>query len=179
MSSAGEVERRVREATAEGFEPLLLYPTPEACAIDAPGALDALNGACPRASSPRRVLLVMVDGTWRQAHHMMRHSEGLVRACTSIKFEQPANSVFDALRREPEQRCMSTAEACARALRIVEPGAEEAVAHIEATLSHVVSTQLACTERHGTRGPDGRWSSGRWTNRRQRTLNHRLHTHSG
>jgi len=128
--------------------------------------------------SQRRQLLVLVDGTWRQAHHMLRHSPALREACTSVRFCGPAHSAFDKLRREPSGDCMSTAEACARALRLLEPteAATSAAEHIEAAVRQLVQTQLDCAERYGGRGSDGRWNSARWTDRRQRTANYRQFT---
>ena len=134
----------LRAAIDEGFEPLLLYPGPaarpladyaavdagaaSAVAVPAAGAGAAADAAAsaqaPAAASaraperearPRKVLLVLLDGTWVQAHHMLRHSAGLLDVATQEMFDSEVESEFEALRREPAGHCMSTAEACASA----------------------------------------------------------------
>ena len=97
---------QIQEALTEGFEPLLLFPGPAATCLD---ARDPQEPQGPARSKPK--LLVLIDGTWTQARHMMQHSPGLASQCRHVMFEAPVASVFDALRREPEKHCMSTVEA--------------------------------------------------------------------
>ena len=148
----------IEQAVRAGFSPLLLFPGPGAICLDQMPAPPVTG---------QKTLLVLIDGTWTQARHMMRHSPSLSAACTHAMFEAPAASVFDALRREPEKHCMSTAEACARALRLLEPGnpqAQAAARYVETSLEAVVKAQLACI---GTRPP-------RFMNRKRRTWNRQL-----
>ena len=159
----------------EGYEPLLLFPSEGAIALDerhgrtqrdapadesgAPSNDDlgdwrrrpsGWSGRTGRRQEPReaeepkkKVLLVMIDGTWSQARHLLRHSPTMAAACTHVKFEAEREAIIGALRREPERHCTSTLEACARMLRVVEPTAEAeaAAAHMEAALSVMVEAQ--------------------------------------
>ena len=164
--------RSTQTAIDDGYRPLLLYPGAEARPLeewaartdsalhegDLQGDLqDDLQGA-----ESQKVLLVLADGTWRQAHHMLRHSPRLVAACQCVSFSGATTSDFDPLRREPSRHCTSTLEACARALRLLEP-TDAAAVHMESALRYMVAAQL----RHV--GPDG--GDPRFIDRRQRTAN--------
>ena len=122
----------------EGYEPLLLFPGREALALDSKDTIDRWS------AQHGKVLLVLIDGTWSQAQNMMRHSPGLAAACTHVMFESDQQPIIGKLRREPQQHCMSTLEACARALRLVEPTAEAeaAAGYMERTLQAMVDGQL-------------------------------------
>ena len=122
--------REIQAALDEGYRPLLLYPGPDAQPLEEWGARtdSSVHENDPEGvMQPQKVLLILADGTWRQAHHMLRHSPRLVAACQCVSFSDATKSDFDPLRREPAKHCISTLEACARALRQLEP-TEEAVA---------------------------------------------------
>ena len=53
----------------------------------------------PSASSSKPALLVLIDGTWTQAQHMVRCSPTLVAACKRVAFEKHARAIFDAVRK--------------------------------------------------------------------------------
>ena len=158
-------------ALEDGYRPIVLFPHDGAIAIDRPGAIDRWHSdstaQCSSDGMPKKILMVLLDGTWTQARHMMRHSPRLVEACTPVCFEQPYASAFNALRREPEANCMSTVEACARALRLVEPTTKglAAAAHMETSLLRMVERQLACVATNSPRRMD----------RKSRTLNRKHH----
>ena len=136
VSFSGDIEP-LQQAVQSGFEPLLLFPSADAVALDSVNASTLATGS--------KKLLVLIDGTWTQARHMVRHSPELLGRCTPIKFDQRIDSIFNALRREPEPYCMSTVEACARALRFLEPSdaAQAAARHMDASLKLLVQGQIA------------------------------------
>ena len=160
--------REIQVALDEGYRPLLLYPGPDAQPLEEWGARtdSSVHENDPEGvMQPQKVLLILADGTWRQAHHMLRHSPRLVAACQCVSFSDATKSDFDPLRREPAKHCISTLEACARALRQLEP-TEEAAVHMEESLRYMVAAQL----RHV--GPDG--GDPRFIDRRKRTANRAL-----
>ena len=178
----------LRQAMEEGYEPLLLFPGPGALALDAPQlSRPMLHGDHrSKASSPshvssdpreaaavRKVVLVLIDGTWTQARHMMRHSPELASACTHVMFEERVDSIINPLRREPEQHCTSTLEACARALRLVEATEQAAAAadHMERALKAIVAAQLSMVGFTG--------SQPRFVDRKRRTWNRKLYRSDG
>ena len=136
VSFSGDIEP-LQHAVQSGYEPLLLFPSADAVALDSVNASTLATGS--------KKLLVLIDGTWTQARHMVRHSPELLGRCTPIKFDQRIDSIFNALRREPEPYCMSTVEACARALRFLEPSAaaQAAARHMDASLKLLVQGQIA------------------------------------
>ena len=148
----------LRSAVDDGYLPLLLYPGDDAQPLEA----WAGTGAGEAAHNGKKALLILVDGTWRQAHHMLRHSPGLAAACQRVCFSSATTSDFDRLRREPAQHCISTVEACARALRLLEP-TESAAVYMEESLRQMVAAQL----RHV--GSDG--GAPRFVDRKTRTAN--------
>lgn len=126
----------------DGYKPLLLYPAPDALVME-----ENLSEAPPSskwADRQPKTLLVLIDGTWSQAQNLMRHSPGLAAACQRAMFAGDQDAIISHLRREPQQHCTSTLEACARALRIVEPTAEAAAAacSMERALQAMVDGQL-------------------------------------
>ena len=88
-------------------------------------------------------LLVVIDGTWAQAKRIYRQSPSL-RALRPVAFDGAATSALEAMRSEPEAHCVSTVEACARALRLLEPtpAVSGAAAHLDASLRLMVDHQL-------------------------------------
>ncbi|KAK9123208.1 hypothetical protein Sjap_012810 [Stephania japonica] len=74
------------------------------------------------------LVLIVFDGTWNHAREMARASEGFLRGfatrvCLDFDVGVDGGSVFDSelvLRKEPFGGCVSTVEAVARALRVLE-----------------------------------------------------------
>ena len=91
---------------ASGRRPLLLFPGEGARPLT---ERDAADNNC----------LVVIDGTWRQARHMLCHSPELA-ALERVALGESTTSRLEPLRREPAGHCTSTAEACAAALRRIE-----------------------------------------------------------
>lgn len=144
---------RLQTAIADGRAPLLLFPGPGAVALpllrgpllDGGGAADhGRSAGLHRTASGEGPLLVLVDGTWAQARHMLRHSPEVSSACQHIMFATEVRSHFEALRREPAAHCMCTLEAAAYALRALgrTPDAGLAADYLEASLRELVSMQL-------------------------------------
>lgn len=98
---------RLVEALAER-DSVLLYPSRDAVALE---ELDA---------SPRN--LVVIDGTWAQAHNVVNHTPAL-RGLTRVRLSQGAKSRYR-IRLQPRAECLSTLEAAVRALAALEGGAE-------------------------------------------------------
>ena len=97
------------------------------------GAEGQGSGAGGVLTRDRKWLLVLIDGTWAQAKRMVRDSPHLSEF-TQVCFQDAAHSAFDAVRREPDEHCVSTLEACVRALRLLEPDSaavETAASYLE------------------------------------------------
>ena len=77
-------------------------------------------------SSSPKYLLIIVDGTWTQAKRMLRNSPILLDSnkykCQSIQFTSTNNkSIYDSIRKQPGESCLSTLESCERTLQLLEP----------------------------------------------------------
>jgi DTW domain-containing protein YfiP len=98
---------------AANEQPLLLYPATDAVSIEA------------YASSERPIVLIVPDGTWRQANKMRRRIAGLAEVPCVILPEMGRTQYR--LRSEHHVGGLATFEAIARALRVLEGGAGEAI----------------------------------------------------
>lgn len=135
----------LQEELRAGRRPLLLFPGPDAFALDGGG----LDGGGARheldGDDAQGRLLVLLDGTWSQARSIARASPSLLASCRQVAFAEAADSAFDAVRREPERHCVSTLEACGRALELLEPesaAVRAANGHLHAALNALVAGQL-------------------------------------
>jgi DTW domain-containing protein YfiP len=138
----------IRDALARGQKPLLLFPGPDAISLDGKGTpeLDEPNYSSSEgnAAADASRLLILVDGTWTQARRMIRESPSLISCCQKVEFTSPGNSIYDAIRREPEEHCLSTLECCAQALLHLEPDSantQEAATHLISALTTLVEQQ--------------------------------------
>ena len=117
------------EALSQGRQPLLLYPGPGAVSLDdEPSLLKQESPSKLQNPSSRQDmlqsdenLLIVVDGTWTEAKRMIRDSPSLLNKCQLVQFTNEATSIYNSIREEPEPHCLSTLEACAKALRLLEP----------------------------------------------------------
>lgn len=100
-----------------GSLPLVLFP--------GPGAED-LETIAPTLPPSRPVTLIVPDGSWRQAARMRRRVPGLnEHPCVSLGLGAPSTY---RLRRERDPRHLSTIEAVARALGVLEgPEVQQAI----------------------------------------------------
>lgn len=90
----------------EGEQPLLLFPASDAVPIT------------EFAHSEKPVVLIVPDGTWRQANKMRRRIPGLV-AVPCVMLPEPGATQYR-LRSEHHPGGLATFEAIARALRVLE-----------------------------------------------------------
>jgi DTW domain-containing protein YfiP len=105
---------------AEHGDPVVLFPHPDA---------RPLAEFC---GGPRPVTLIVPDGTWRQAQRVRRRVPGLAEVpCAFITRDAPSEY---RLRRTPDARRLSTMEAIAEALGLLEgprgPAARELLLNI-------------------------------------------------
>ncbi|MFN7135898.1 MAG: tRNA-uridine aminocarboxypropyltransferase, partial [Myxococcales bacterium] len=100
-----------------------------------PGALPLESLQTPPAT------LVVVDGTWAQARQLVNRNRSLQRL-TRVSFapERPSNY---RIRREPDERFVSTIEAVVEVLARLE-GPKERFTPLLAAFERMVDTQLAC-----------------------------------
>jgi DTW domain-containing protein YfiP len=137
----------IRDALSRGQRPLLLFPGPDAISLDgkATPELDEPNSSSSEGNAADASrLLILVDGTWTQARRMIRESPSLISCCQKVEFTSPGNSIYDAIRKEPEEHCLSTLECCAQALLHLEPdsaNSHEAAAHLMTALTTLVEQQ--------------------------------------
>ena len=136
----------------------------------------SLSSSLSSSSEQQRNLLILIDGTWAEAKRMAKHSPNLLKRCQMVQFPpsdvdncnkrnnagpadidgevQMHQSVYNAVRREPEAHTISTLEALANALEILEPESDANHAtkpslglrlvlekHVEAYLSNAVSSR--------------------------------------
>ncbi|GAB4843862.1 hypothetical protein Ancab_013824 [Ancistrocladus abbreviatus] len=96
-------------------------------------------------------ILIVFDGTWKHAKEMVSASLPFLSkfatcVCFNYDVEVGGGSIFDSdlvLRKEPFRGCMSTMEAVARALGVIEPAGAEIEHKLVGVLKAMVSLQ-AC-----------------------------------
>jgi DTW domain-containing protein YfiP len=93
--------------------------------------------------------LVVLDGTWSQAHRLYRDNPW-IRALPHYRLHPDAPSRYR-IRREPRAECLSTVEAVAEALRLLEPGLEGLDALL-AAFDQMIDDQLRATRDSPTPG---------------------------
>ncbi|CAB9526987.1 DTW domain-containing protein 2 [Seminavis robusta] len=142
----------VRDLLARGRKPLLLYPREDALSLEemptsaliqrtTPPLEDGTHDSTDRMNNDN--LLILVDGTWTEAKRMVRDSPDLVRHCQPVQFSSAGSSIYDALRREPEEHCLSTLEACVQALQYLEEDTLELQQTLQNVLQGHVDAHLA------------------------------------
>lgn len=95
-------------------------------------------------------MLIAFDATWKHAKEMVKASENFlskfaIRVCLGMEDENVSGgSIYDSeliLRKEPFGGCVSTMEAVARALRVLEPNGLEIEARLIGILKEMVRLQ--------------------------------------
>ena len=144
--------------------PLLLFPGPDAIDLDNLSTdADIVEALISTAKSETKLVnqtssslaqtmsndgiqvLVLVDGTWSQAKRMLRESPTLVDRCTLVQFsDENQTSIYNAVRQEPKAHCLSTLEACAKALQFLENDQRkvDTLEYLQRTLEAHVSAHL-------------------------------------
>jgi DTW domain-containing protein YfiP len=99
-------DREVRAALAQSAATYVLFPGP---------------GASPIEQLPRdlSITLIVLDGTWWQAHKLLKLNPAIA-ALPRVAFRPRQPSAY-VIRREPADFCVSTIEALATALEVLEP----------------------------------------------------------
>lgn len=124
----------VAELTAQDPPPYVLYPGPEA------RDLEELEEA-------GAITLIAIDGTWAQARSILRRNPALA-ALPRVAFKPGAPSAYR-IRRQPAEHCVSTIEALARALDLLERSEGESAPRFDDVLLRpfhaLVEAQLRCT----------------------------------
>lgn len=121
----------------EGRRVLVLFPSDDAVELAPP-------------DDGRDVTLVVPDGSWRQASKAVRRIPGLAEAPKVVL--PPGPPTAWRLRREPREGGLSTLEAIARAVGVLE--SPEAQAALEALFERVVERTLWTRQPSPERRPD-------------------------
>mmetsp|Transcript_19128 Transcript_19128/g.22113 ORF Transcript_19128/g.22113 Transcript_19128/m.22113 type:complete len:322 (+) Transcript_19128:78-1043(+) len=143
----------VQRFLQKGRKPLLLFPGPDALSLDEND--DKSIGGTSLCTEPTNdnnlplcddngQLLILVDGTWAEARRIIMKSPELVQQCTQVQFTADSESIYDVVRKEPEKHCVSTLEACAQALVLLEHGSEDAKRArdaLETAMRHMVNVK--------------------------------------
>jgi DTW domain-containing protein YfiP len=117
------------------------FPADAGVLYPGPGSLD-LAGLPPE-QRPKK--LVVIDGTWSQAHRMYRDSPWLQRLPRYSL--HPAEPSRYRIRKEPRHECLSTLESTAMALRMIEPETVD-VENLLHSFERMVDRQLECIEKN-------------------------------
>lgn len=143
-----------------GQRPLLLFPGPDALSLDdddddkdkmLEDSMQIKSPAEESSDAPSR-LLILFDGTWAEAKRMARDSPSIIDACQQIQFTAATDRcIYDSLRKEPEEHCLSTLESCGQALLLLEPhniNTQMAVGYLTSSLEILVKQQIQQAEKY-------------------------------
>ncbi len=99
--------------SAPGSVPLLLFPGPKVFNLsqDSTEAWESL------VSNSQRPLFIVIDGTWTQAHAMLRKSM-LLHALPRVSFETIQLSEYG-FKKQPHQFCLSSVEGVHRVIEVL------------------------------------------------------------
>jgi Uncharacterized conserved protein len=132
----------------ESYLPLLLYP--------GENAYTAGELPCEKTEG-RKLLIIVIDGTWAQAKKMFRLSDNL-KTLPRISFRAGYRSTFR-FKKEPMEECLSTVESCYYLLKeLKDAGWTNTALDPEPLMNafdHMVDFQIECeTLRHDLAGYD-------------------------
>ena len=131
--AAPDDEGRLIAALPDLSNAALLYPGPEA------GDLEA---------DPRKLsTLIVLDGTWSTVRALMRDDPRLA-ALPRVTVRTPTPHRYR-IRREPNDRAMSTLEAVVRALQALEPARRDELETLMLAFDAMVAQQIEIAEREG------------------------------
>jgi DTW domain-containing protein YfiP len=103
----------------------------------------------------RRLVIFVVDGTWSQARGMLRKSSRLL-ALPRVSFTIDIPSQYK-VRKQPSEFCLSTVEAVARLVKLLDPAAPSE--SLILTFALMVDAQLECATRGRLREKEKRLQS--------------------
>ncbi len=138
-------ERVNREIDDPGNYPVLLYLSPAAINL----SRLSWSERQPLFPDDRKLIVLVLDGTWKSVRKMIRLSKNLARL-PKICFDPPTPSAYR-IRREPRPDCYSTIEAIHQVIELLTPGAAPEVPssrpHDEmlAVFGSVIDRQLTFT----------------------------------
>ena len=167
--------RVIKEAIEKNYTLALLYPSEDAIDLDDPTAEEKeILSMFPHdkiastndVDDTKKTLLIACDGTWTQAKRMFYNSPDLISKCHQIQFTSNVTTIYDRIRTEPEDHCLSTSEAIAEALIRLEPNGVKAKNYINSALEKLVEVQLQYSL-------DTQQSDPRFTRRKQKVFNKR------
>jgi len=101
----------------------------------------------------RRLVVFVIDGTWSQARGMIRKSARLL-ALPKISFNLEQPSQYK-VRKQPREFCLSTVEATARLVKLLDPAAP--AERLIETFATMVDAQLECATR-GRLREEAKWA---------------------
>ncbi|CAK4611670.1 hypothetical protein LEN26_018052 [Aphanomyces euteiches] len=110
---------------------LLLFPGPSAELLSA-------------ADLSPELMLVVVDGTWKEAKKIVQHS-AVLRELPRVIIQCDQASLYGVLRKEPMEGCVSTLEAVAQAITILE-GQDASQQRLLQSFRQLVAAQQAYME---------------------------------
>lgn len=130
------VHRMPADSGAQFAKPAA-FPDDAGVLYPGPGSLDLAE--LPADQCPKK--LVVIDGTWSQAHRMYRDSPWLQRLPRySLKPIEPSRY---RIRKEPRHECLSTLESTAMALEMIEPDTPD-IDTLSRSFEQMVDRQLEC-----------------------------------
>ncbi len=130
----------VKQCLDEGKKPLLLFPGPDAISLDGHDVQYEKDRVINEFQNDKQ-LLILIDGTWAEARRMLNQSPEFVDSCQQVQFSLTYDSIYDVVRKEPEKHCISTLEACAESLSLLEPNkdvAQGAKSNLLGAMKHMV-----------------------------------------
>jgi DTW domain-containing protein YfiP len=130
----------VKKYLDKGKKPLLLFPGSDAISLDDNDVQCGNNKVMTNFLNDEQ-LLILIDGTWAEARRMLIQSPELVELCQQVQFSLTYDSIYDVVRKEPEKHCISTLEACAESLTLLEPDkdvAQDAKSTLLGAMKHMV-----------------------------------------
>ena len=152
----------VQDFIAKGQTPLLLYPGPNATSLDKPNDIivhsQNLGESKDSPVGHKEHLLILIDGTWPEAKRMVYSSPSLVQQCRQVQFTSKAKSIYSEVRKEPAAHCLSTLEACAQTLVLLDPKKDGPAVKAKEALEHAMRYMVGIRQRiYAERNPEPRF----------------------
>ncbi|KAI9080756.1 hypothetical protein K1719_037269 [Acacia pycnantha] len=152
LNATAIVGRRLRHGLSslldQSSKALYLFPPTHSSPAVNINHLDTLNWL---RNNGEDLVLIVFDGTWKHAREMVKASEEFLskfatRVYLEIDEKVTGGSIYDSeliLRKEPFSGCVSTMEAVARALRVIEPNGLEIESKLIEILREMVKLQAS------------------------------------
>ena len=146
--------QRLLDDNIDNIIPLLLFPGDDAVTLDDISDVHQQlakhykkdTQSTNSIQSSNKYILIIVDGTWKQAKQILRSSPSILSKCQSVQFKSTTQtSIYDSIRKQPDSHCLSTLESCERTLQLLEPNNDNmklASYHLLSTLKSMILTQM-------------------------------------